>query len=155
FIGMGMVDDVVVSGPLKTTVHLKEDNINVDLRVFDDESFGSALLYFTGSKETNIALRRIAINKKLKLSEYGVFKDQKLIAGTREEDVFKSLGMEYIEPELRENTGEVEAAILGELPKILGYNDIIGDLQTHTKWSDGSGSIIDMAQEARKWGMNM
>ena len=152
FIGMEMVGDVVVSGPLKTTVHLKEDNINVDLRIFDDESFGSALLYFTGSKETNVALRRIAISKKLKLSEYGVFKGQKLIAGTTEEDVFKSLGMEYIEPELRENTGEVEAAILGELPKILGYNDIIGDLQMHTKWSDGSGSISDMAQEAQKMG---
>ena len=138
FTGMEMVRDVVVSGPTKSTVRLKENGIDVDLRVFDDESFGSALMYFTGSKETNVALRRIAISKGLKLSEYGVFRGQNLVAGTTEEDVFKSLGMEYIEPELRENTGEVEAASLGKLPKILGYNDIIGDLQMHSEWSDGS-----------------
>ena len=152
FTGMEMVDDVVVSGPTKSTVRLKENGIDVDLRVFDDESFGSALMYFTGSKETNVALRRIAISKGLKLSEYGVFRGQKLVAGTTEEDVFKSLGMQYIEPELRENTGEVEAASLGKLPKILGYNDIVGDLQMHSEWSDGSGSIIDMAHEAQKLG---
>ncbi len=152
FTGMEMVRDVVVSGPSKSTVRLKENGIDVDLRVFDDESFGSALMYFTGSKETNVALRRIAISKGLKLSEYGVFRGQKLVAGTTEEDVFKSLGMQYIEPELRENTGEVEAASLGKLPKILGYNDIVGDLQMHSEWSDGSGSIIDMAHEAQKLG---
>ena len=152
FTGMDMVRDVVVSGPSKSTVRLKENGIDVDLRVFDDESFGSALMYFTGSKETNVALRRIAISKGLKLSEYGVFRGQKLVAGTTEEDVFKSFGMEYIEPELRENTGEVEAASLGKLPKILGYNDIVGDLQMHSEWSDGSRSIIDMANEAQKLG---
>ncbi len=152
FTGMDMVRDVVVSGPSKSTVRLKENGIDVDLRVFDDESFGSALMYFTGSKETNVALRRIAISKGLKLSEYGVFRGQKLVAGTTEEDVFKSLGMEYIEPELRENTGEVEAASLGKLPKILGYNDIVGDLQMHSEWSDGSRSIIDMAKKAQKLG---
>ncbi len=152
FTGMDMVRDVVVSGPSKSTVRLKENGIDVDLRVFDDESFGSALMYFTGSKETNVALRRIAISKGLKLSEYGVFRGQKLVAGTTEEDIFKSFGMEYIEPELRENTGEVEAASLGKLPKILGYNDIVGDLQMHSEWSDGSRSIIDMANEAQKLG---
>jgi DNA polymerase (family X) len=152
FTGMEMVRDVVVSGPSKSTVRLKENGIDVDLRVFDDESFGSALMYFTGSKETNVALRRIAISKGLKLSEYGVFRGQNLVAGNTEEDVFKSLGMQYIEPELRENTGEVEAASIGKLPKILGYNDIIGDLQMHSEWSDGSGSIIDMAHEAQKLG---
>ncbi|MBZ2166510.1 DNA polymerase/3'-5' exonuclease PolX [Methanobacterium sp. VT] len=152
FTGMDMVRDVVVSGPSKSTVRLKENGIDVDLRVFDDESFGSALMYFTGSKETNVALRRIAISKGLKLSEYGVFRGQKLVAGTTEEDVFKSLGMEYIEPELRENTGEVEAASLGKLPKILGYNDIVGDLQMHSEWGDGSRSIFDMAKKAQKLG---
>ncbi|WP_231551404.1 DNA polymerase/3'-5' exonuclease PolX [Methanobacterium sp. SMA-27] len=152
FTGMDMVRDVVVSGPSKSTVRLKENGIDVDLRVFDDESFGSALMYFTGSKETNVALRRIAISKGLKLSEYGVFRGQKLVAGNTEEDVFKSFGMEYIEPELRENTGEVEAASLGKLPKILGYNDIVGDLQMHSEWSDGSRSILDMANEAQKLG---
>lgn len=152
FTGMDMVRDVVVSGPTKSTVRLKENGIDVDLRVFDDESFGSALMYFTGSKETNVALRRIAISKGLKLSEYGVFRGQKIVAGTTEEDVFKSLGMQYIEPELRENTGEIEAASLGKLPKILGYDNIVGDLQMHSEWSDGSGSIIDMAHEAQKLG---
>jgi DNA polymerase (family 10) len=150
FTSMDLVDDVVVSGPTKSTVRLKESGIDVDLRVFDDKSFGSAMMYFTGSKETNIELRKIAIAKGLKLSEYGVFKGDELLAGRTEEEVFKSLGMEYIEPDLRENTGEIEAAIRGELPKLLKYNEILGDLQMHTEWSDGSAKIRDMALEAQK-----
>lgn len=150
FTTMDLVDDVVVSGPTKSTVRLKESGIDVDLRVFDDKSFGSAMMYFTGSKETNIELRKIAIAKGLKLSEYGVFKGDELLAGRTEEEVFKSLGMEYIEPDLRENTGEIEAAIRGELPKLLKYNEILGDLQMHTEWSDGSAKIRDMALEAQK-----
>lgn len=152
FTSMDLVDDVVVSGPTKSTVRLKESGIDVDLRVFDDKSFGSAMMYFTGSKETNIELRKIAIAKGLKLSEYGVFKGDELLAGRTEEEVFKSLGMEYIEPDLRENTGEIEAAIRGELPKLLKYNEILGDLQMHTEWSDGSAKIRDMALEAQKIG---
>lgn len=152
FTSMDLVDDVVVSGPTKSTVRLKESGIDVDLRVFDDKSFGSAMMYFTGSKETNVELRKIAIAKGLKLSEYGVFKGDELLAGRTEEEVFKSLGMEYIEPDLRENTGEIEAAIRGELPKLLKYNEILGDLQMHTEWSDGSAKIRDMALEAQKIG---
>lgn len=152
FTTMDLVDDVVVSGPTKSTVRLKESGIDVDLRVFDDKSFGSAMMYFTGSKETNVELRKIAIAKGLKLSEYGVFKGDELLAGRTEEEVFKSLGMEYIEPDLRENTGEIEAAIRGELPKLLKYNEILGDLQMHTEWSDGSAKIRDMALEAQKIG---
>src|SRR5664280_839045 len=152
FISMDLVDDVIVSGPTKSTVRLKESGIDVDLRVFDDESFGSAMMYFTGSKETNVELRRIAIAKGLKLNEYGVFNGDQLIAGRTEEDVFKSLGMKYIEPELRENTGEIEAAIADELPELLKYDEIIGDLQMHTEWSDGTANIPDMALEAQKIG---
>jgi len=152
FTSMDLVDDVVVSGPTKSTVRLKESGIDVDLRVFDDKSFGSAMMYFTGSKETNVELRKIAIAKGLKLSEYGVFKGDELLAGRTEEEVFKSLGMGYIEPDLRENTGEIEAAIKGELPKLLKYNEILGDLHMHTEWSDGSAKIRDMALEAQKIG---
>ena len=152
FSSLDLVEDVVVSGPTKSTVRLKENGIDVDLRAFDDKIFGSALMYFTGSKETNVELRRIAISQGLKLSEYGVFNGEKLLAGRTEGDIFETLGMQYIEPELRENTGEIEAAMKYKLPKILGYNDIQGDLQMHTKWSDGSSSINDMAIEAKKLG---
>ena len=152
FIGIDLVDDVVVKGPTKSTVRLKENGIDVDLRAFEDEIFGSALMYFTGSKETNVELRRIAIAKGLKLSEYGIFKGDKLLSGRTEEEIFKTLGMEYIEPELRENTGEIEAAINNKLPKLLDYNDIRGDLQMHTEWSDGSANINDMAYESKKMG---
>ena len=152
FSTMDMVDDIVVKGPTKSTVRLKESGIDVDLRAFDDEIFGSALMYFTGSKETNVELRRIAIAKGLKLSEYGVFKGDDLLSGRTEDEVFQTLGMSYIEPELRENSGEIEAAINNKLPKLLKYNDVLGDLQMHTKWSDGSAKIIDMALEAQKMG---
>jgi DNA polymerase (family X) len=152
FSTMDMVDDIVVKGPTKSTVRLKESGIDVDLRAFDDEIFGSALMYFTGSKETNVELRRIAISKGLKLSEYGVFKEDDLLSGRTEDEVFQTLGMRYIEPELRENSGEIEAAINNELPKLLNYNEVVGDLQMHTEWSDGSAKIIDMALEAQKMG---
>jgi DNA polymerase (family 10) len=152
FSGIDLVDDVVVKGPTKSTVRLKENGIDVDLRAFKDEIFGSALMYFTGSKETNVELRRIAIAKGLKLSEYGVFRGDNLLAGRTEEEIFKTLGMDYIEPELRENTGEIEAAINNKLPKLLDISNICGDLQMHTEWSDGSASINDMALEAKKMG---
>ena len=152
FSGIDLVDDVVVKGPTKSTVRLKENGIDVDLRAFEDKIFGSALMYFTGSKETNVELRRIAIAKGLKLSEYGVFRGDKLLAGRTEEEIFKTLGMDYIEPELRENTGEIEAAISNNLPKLLDISDICGDLQMHTNWSDGSANINDMADHAKNMG---
>lgn len=152
FTKMELVDDVVVSGPTKSTVRLKESGIDVDIRTFEDESFGSALMYFTGSKETNVELRRIAISLGYKLSEYGVFDGDQLIAGTTETEVFNSLGMDYIEPELRENTGEIQAAINGTLPKLVELKEIRGDLQIHTNWSDGKNSIEALALEAQKMG---
>ena len=153
FIKMPNVAQVLAKGPTKSSIRLKE-GIQVDLRVMNDKIFGAALLYFTGNKEHNIILRRIAIEKSLKLSEYGLFdkKTNKSVAGKTEEDVYKKLGLEYIEPEMREDEGEIELAQHHMLPKIIGYNDLKGDLQMHTKWSDGSNTIEEMALAAKKLG---
>ena len=147
FTSMESVDEIIAKGVLKSSLRLK-NGVQVDLRVFKEGSFGSALLYFTGSKETNITMRKIAIRKGLKLNEYGVYRGEERVAGKTEEEVFRSLGMQYIEPELRENRGEVEAASQGKLPELVGYNEILGDLQMHTNWSDGNSTILEMAQAA-------
>ena len=153
FTKMPSVADVLAKGDTKSSVRLKE-GIQVDLRVVDDELFGAALLYFTGSKEHNIILRKIAIEKNLKLSEYGLFdkKTGKRTAGETEEEVYSKLGLHYIEPEIREDEGEIEAAKQNKLPKLIGYNDVKGDLQMHTKWSDGSSTIEEMALAAKALG---
>jgi len=153
FTKMPNVADVLAKGPTKSSVRLKE-GIQVDLRVLDDNIFGAALLYFTGNKEHNIILRKIAIEKGLKLSEYGLFdkKTNRLVAGRTEEEVYKKLGLDYIEPEMREDEGEIEAARSNKLPKLIGYNDIKGDLQMHTRWSDGNNTIEEMALAAKKLG---
>jgi DNA polymerase (family 10) len=151
FTSMNLVDDVITRGSLKSSVRLK-NGVQVDLRLFKESSFGSALLYFTGSKETNVMMRRIAIRKGMKLNEYGVYRGEKQVAGKTEEEVFRKLGMQYIEPELRENRGEIEASINDELPELVKYSEIHGDLQMHTNWSDGSDSILKMAQTADKLG---
>jgi DNA polymerase (family 10) len=151
FTGMDDVDRVIAKGPTKSTVRLKE-NVSSDLREVPESAFGSALLYFTGSKDTNVELRKIAIKKGLKLNEYGLFKGDEVIAGKTEEEIFHKLGMDYIEPELRENRGEVEAALKGKLPSLIGYQDLKGDLQMHTKWSDGSATLEEMANTAQKLG---
>ncbi|MBS3095855.1 DNA polymerase/3'-5' exonuclease PolX [Candidatus Woesearchaeota archaeon] len=153
FAKMPNVADVLAKGATKSSIRLRE-GIQVDLRVLDDNIFGAALLYFTGNKEHNIILRRIAIEKGLKLSEYGLFsnKTNKVVAGRTEEEVYKKLGMDYIEPEMREDEGEIEMAQHHMLPKLIGYNDIKGDLQMHTKWSDGNNTIEEMAIAAKKLG---
>ncbi|MBI2652037.1 DNA polymerase/3'-5' exonuclease PolX [Candidatus Woesearchaeota archaeon] len=153
FTKMPNVADVLAKGHTKSSIRLKE-GIQVDLRVLDDNIFGAALLYFTGNKEHNIILRRIAIEKGLKLSEYGLFnnKSNKRVAGRTEEEVYKKLGLDYIEPEMREDEGEIELAQNHMLPKLIGYNDIKGDLQMHTKWSDGNNTIEEMAIAAKKLG---
>jgi DNA polymerase (family 10) len=151
FTGLKNVSKVVAKGPARSTVRLNE-GIECDLRVVKRESFGSALMYFTGSKEHNIALRRIAMAKRWKLNEYGLFAGKKQIAGTTEKGVYKKLGLQYVEPELRENTGEVELAQKHKLPRIVGYNELRGDLQMHTKWSDGAHTIEEMAHAAMALG---
>lgn len=151
FTGLKNVSKVVAKGPARSTVRLRE-GIECDLRVVKQESFGSALMYFTGSKEHNIALRRIAMAKRWKLNEYGLFDGKKQIAGTTEKGVYKKLGLQYVEPELRENTGEVELAKKHNLPRIIGYGELRGDLQMHTKWSDGAHTIEEMARAAMALG---
>jgi len=151
FTKMPNVDRVVAKGPTRSTVQLAE-GIECDLRVVERKAFGSALMYFTGNKDHNIASRRIAIKKGWKLNEYGLFSGAKQIAGKTEQEIYSKLGMQYIEPEMREATGEIEAAIKRKLPKLIGYGDVRGDMQVHTKWSDGVNTIEEMAAAAKALG---
>lgn len=128
------------------------DGFDMDIRVIPKKIYGAALQYFTGSKEHNIALRRIAIEKGLKLSEYGLFKGSKLLASENEEDIYEKLGLEWIPPELRENRGEIEAALNHQLPKIIEKEDIKGDLHCHSKWDGGQNKIAEIAHHAMRLG---
>ncbi|MEM4336499.1 MAG: DNA polymerase/3'-5' exonuclease PolX [Candidatus Woesearchaeota archaeon] len=153
FTNMPDVIRVISKGSTKSTVIIKE-NIQCDLRVVDNKSFGSALQYFTGNKEHNIKLREIAIKKGLKLSEYGLFENRtgKMVAGANEEEIYQKLGLQFIEPELRENRGEIEAAQKRKLPYLLKSNDIKGDFHVHSKWSDGFDDIKTMVETAKSMG---
>ena len=147
FIKMPGVQKVWGKGKTKTSVRM-DRGYNVDLRVVPKSSFGSALQYFTGSKEHNIALRKVAIAKGLKLNEYGVFKGSKKVAGETEQAVYSALGVDWIPPELREGLGELNS----KLPNLINYNDIKGDLHCHTNWSGGFNSIEEMARKAMSLG---
>ena len=153
FTKMDDVEQVLAKGTTKSSVRLRE-GLQADLRVLPEKIYGAALLYFTGSKQHNIVLRKIAIKKRMKLSEYGVFskRTKKFLAGKTEEECYKKLGLRYIEPEIREEDGEIELAAKGKLPRLIGYNELKGDLQMHTKYSDGNNSIMEMAQAAKKLG---
>ena len=153
FTKMDDVEQVLAKGTTKSSVRLRE-GLQADLRVLPEKIYGAALLYFTGSKQHNIVLRKIAIKKRMKLSEYGVFskRTKKFLAGKTEEECYKKLGLRYIEPEIREEEGEIELAAKGKLPRLIGYNELKGDLQMHTKYSDGNNSIMEMAQAAKKLG---
>jgi DNA polymerase (family X) len=146
------VGQVLESGPKRTSVKL-DDGVQVDVRVFAKDEYGAALVYFTGSKDHNIALRNMALEKGWKLNEYGLFdKSGKRLAGGTEEGVYAKLGMRYISPEMRENRGEIEASLKGELPDLVKFDDLKGDLQMHTEWSDGSATLEEMAKAARDRG---
>ncbi|MEA2113130.1 MAG: DNA polymerase/3'-5' exonuclease PolX [Patescibacteria group bacterium] len=145
------ISKVWAKGATKSSIRFR-DGLDCDLRIVKKESFGAALQYFTGSKEHNILTRRIARKKGLKLNEYGVYKGKRKIAGQTEKGVYKAIGLPYIEPELRTNTGEIEAALSNNLPKLINYNDIKGDCHCHTDWSDGSQTIEQMANVAKKMG---
>ena len=146
------VKHVLSKGETKSTVIL-DSGIQADLRVLDEKSFGAALQYFTGNKDHNVLLRTMAIRKGYKLSEYGLFdRKGKYLAGRTEEDVYKKLGLSYIEPELRENTNEIPTALARKIPKLIPYNAIKGDLHLHTTWSDGTGTTEQMIQSAVKHG---
>jgi len=157
FTSLPGVVKIWAKGPTKSSIRLK-GGFDCDLRVIKEESYGAALQYFTGSKDHNISTRRIAIKKGLKLNEYGVYRKKKRTAGKNEKEVYQSIGLSYIEPELRTNSGEIEAALrhaqskVNGLPRIIGYNDIKGETHCHTDWSDGRESIEKMAKAAKKMG---
>jgi DNA polymerase (family 10) len=153
FVKMPGVSRVYAKGETKSSINL-ENGLDVDLRVIPENSYGAALAYFTGSKEHNIAIREIAIKKGYKLNEYGLFdKKNKQIAGKTEEEIYHSLGLDFIEPEMRENRGEIKLAAEHNLPKIIGYNDLMGDLQIQTNWTDGENSIEEIVEAAIKKGL--
>ncbi|MEJ2091470.1 MAG: DNA polymerase/3'-5' exonuclease PolX [Syntrophobacterales bacterium] len=147
FVTLPGVVKVRGKGATKSSVRMKE-GFDMDLRVIPPASYGAALQYFTGSKDHNIALRKIAIDKGLKLSEYGLFKGPQMIAAHTEAEVYAKLGMPWIPPELRENRGEIEAALAGRLPNLIGYGDIRGDLHVHSNWDGGADSINEIVQAA-------
>jgi len=138
-------------GSTKSSVRMKE-GFDMDLRVIPSRSYGAALQYFTGSKEHNIALRKIAMDRGLKLNEWGLFKGSHLIASETEEDIYRALGSSWIPPEIREGRGEIDAARDGTLPDLISVKDIRGDLHVHSNWDGGADSIWDIAQFAMKMG---
>ncbi|MDH5791808.1 MAG: DNA polymerase/3'-5' exonuclease PolX [Candidatus Bathyarchaeota archaeon] len=154
FVTMPPVTRVLSQGTTKSTVVL-EKNLQVDLRVIPPEDYGAALQYFTGSKEHNVELRTIAVKMGYKLSEYGLFErdTNRVVASRTEEEIYRALGMDPIPPELRENRGEIEAAAEGRLPELVEVGDIRGDLHVHTKWSDGTATIEEIASRCAELGL--
>jgi DNA polymerase (family 10) len=151
FVQLPAVASVLARGATKASVRHR-DQLQVDLRVVEPDAFGAALQYFTGSKHHNVKLRELAVRKKLKISEYGVFDEAgRRIAGRTEAEVYAAVGLPYIPPELREDTGEIEAALAGTLPSLLEVGHIRGDLHAHTDWSDGHHPLEELvaAAEAR------
>ena len=148
FVGMESVADVLAHGETKSSIRL-QSNLQVDLRVLPEDSYGAGLQYFTGSVDHNVKLRSIAQKKSLRLNEYGLFKGEEKIAGADEEGIYKALGMDWIPPELREDKGEVEAAQEGRLPTLIKLEDIRGDLHSHTDQSDGRNTIEEMLDAAQ------
>ena len=151
FVRYGGIAEVLSQGGTRSTARLRS-GVQVDVRVVPRESYGAALYYFTGSKEHNIAVRRLAVARKLKINEYGVYRGQRRIAGRNEDEVFRSVGLPYIPPELRENRGEIAAAQHQRLPQLVRLADIRGDLHSHTNASDGHASLRQMAEAARALG---
>lgn len=150
FVALGGVQRVLAKGKTKSSIIL-ENGIQTDLRVVEHDSYGAALQYFTGSKDHNVKLRHLSIEKSLKLNEYGLFEKttDKKIAGASEREIYELLGLQYVEPELREDQGEVEAALRRTLPNLLQFEDVRGELHAHTKWSDGAFSVREMAEAVK------
>ena len=153
FVKMPEVQEILGKGQAKAFVKLAS-GIDADLLVVPEESWGSALQYFTGSKEHSVQLRKMAISKGLRLNEWGVFKGDKSIAGATEEEVYKTLGIQWMPPEMRENTGEIELGKEGKIPKLVDYGSLKGDLQVHSENSDGTATIEEMARGAKAFGLD-
>ena len=151
FVSLPPVVEVLASGTTKGSV-IVSSGMQIDLRVVPEDSYGAALQYFTGSKAHNIHLRNIAKDRGLKINEYGVFRGEEKIAGKEEEEVYAALSLPFIPPELREDRGEIEAAYEGKLPQVVGYDEMRGDFHVHSKWSDGSASIREIAEKAKELG---
>lgn len=153
FVHLPQSREVLMHGPAKSSI-ITHEGVQVDLRVVKESSYGAALAYFTGSKEHNIRLREMAARKGLKINEYGIFreKDNRRLGGKDEEDVYRALGLPYIPPELREDTGEIEAALDNALPKLLDAADIRGDLHVHTLESDGHHTLEEIIAAGRERG---
>ncbi|HET20387.1 MAG TPA: DNA polymerase/3'-5' exonuclease PolX [Chromatiales bacterium] len=147
----GEVAKVVSRGSTRSTVILRS-GLQVDVRVVPQVSFGAALHYFTGSRAHNIAVRTLAVKQGLKINEYGVFRDGERIAGRKEDEVFASVGLPWIPPELREDRGEIQAAMKDELPRLVEPEDITGDLHVHSDWGEGQDSLEALAREAKARG---
>ncbi len=146
FTSLDGVEDIVAKGETKSSIVIR--GTDVDLRVVGAESFGAAAHYFTGSKHHNIRIRELGMKNGLKINEYGIYRGDERIGGKEESEVFKSVGLTYIPPELREDRGEVEAAKDGKIPELIEISDLKGDLHVHTRWSDGKNSIAEMAEAA-------
>lgn len=153
FVSMPEVEEIVGRGPAKAFVRLA-GGIDADLLVVPKESWGSALQYFTGSKEHSVELRKIAIAKGLRLNEWGVYKGEARVAGATEDGVYQALGLQWIPPEMRENTGEIELAKQGRLPKLVEYGSLRGDLQVHSESTDGTATMEEMARAAKEFGLS-
>ena len=152
FLKYPKIKQILARGETRSSVVI-EGNLQVDFRVVPEKSWGSALYYFTGSKQHHIQTRTIALRKNLKINEYGVFSGEKNTASKTEEEVFAAIGLPFIPPEIREDNGEIEAGMTGNLPTLIEEDDLRGDLHTHTTWSDGVDSIYDMAVKADQLGL--
>ncbi len=146
FVKFPDIEEVIAKGEKKTSAIISD--MQVDVRVFEEESYGSAMMYFTGSKQHNIHLRQVCMEKGLKLNEYGLFRDDNYVAGRTEEEVYDFLGVQWIPPEMREDTGEIELAQEGKLPQLIELSCIRGDLHIHTEYSDGANSIEEIVKYA-------
>ncbi|HBG06879.1 MAG: DNA polymerase III [Geobacteraceae bacterium GWC2_58_44] len=154
FVKLPQVYEVSMRGPTRASVTIRE-GVQVDLRVVEPESFGAALAYLTGSKAHNVRLREMALKRGLKINEYGIFQENnQRVGGENEEDVYRLLDLPFIAPELREDSGEIEAALAGKLPRLVTLADIRGDLHVHSKWSDGAHTLADLAEAARQRGLS-
>lgn len=151
FTKMPFVKEVLASGATKGSI-IAGDGVQVDLRVVGPESYGAALQYFSGSQAHNVRVRTIATKKGLRINEYGVYKGNEKIAGETEREVYETIGLPVIPPELREDRGEIEAAMEGRLPDLVELSDIKGDLHTHSDWSDGKATMEEMAERASELG---
>ena len=155
FVSMPPVERIVSHGATKSTVYLKR-HLQVDCRIVPPEAYGAALQYFTGSKDHNVKLRTIGVKMGYKLNEYGLFRREgdALVASETEEEIYRALGMDWVAPEIRENRGEIEAAMEHKLPKLVKLEEIRGDLHCHSKWSEGTMTIREVTEKARSLGLS-